>query len=160
MKKIYVFVIVLLISAFITSCEQPQQPPTSTPSTEVILSTSNIGEYLNIIGTYGEKDYNPEPYLFRDTCEFTIKMYPTATGGFNNVSITLKVDLMDDWNVSSSDLAFSDNDGYLTTTIKLPAYGEIEETHSLISDDIYSNYDPKNVKIQVVSVSGTFVPAN
>ena len=72
----------------------------------------------------------------------------------------MKVDLTYGWDVSSSDPAYSENDGYLTTTIKLPAHGSKEETHSLIAAMGYGNHNNQNVKIRVVSVSGTFVPAN
>ena len=91
--------------------------------------------------------------------DFTINIYPTVPGNFCNVTITLKVDLTSGWRVDSFDSAYIEGDGEcLTTTIKLPTYGSIEEVHSIYTLYSYHSHD-KNPKIQVVSVSGTFVPA-
>ena len=161
MKKfLSVFAIILLISICFTSCEEATPSSTqSTQSTEVTLSASNINEYLNISGQYGEIERETKIGISFGYSDFTINIDPAVPGQFYNTSITLKVDLTYGWEVSSSDPAFSENDGYLTTTIKLPANGSKEEIHSLIASTVYGNHDNQNVKIQIVSVSGTFVPA-
>lgn len=156
MKKfLSVFTIILLISICFTSCPSSQ----STQSTEVTLSASNINEYLNISGQYGKIEKETQIGISFGYSDFTINIDPAVPGQFYNTSITLKVDLTDGWDVSSSDPAFSEKDGYLTTTIKLPANGSKEEIHSLIACISYGFHNNQDVKIQIVSVSGTFVPA-
>ena len=165
MKKfLSVFAIVLLISICLTSCEASKEQNKETPieetPIEVTLSTSNINEYLNISGQYGKIERETKIGISFGYSDFTINVDPTVPGNFYNVSITLKVLLTRGWNIASSDPAFSENDGYLTTTIKLPANGSKEEIHSLIASMSYGNHNNQDVKIQIVSVSGTFVPAN
>ena len=164
MKKfLSVFAIILLISICFTSCEEATPSsipsPQSPQSTEVTLSASNINEYLNISGQYGKIERETKIGISFGYSDFTINIDPAVPGQFYNTSITLKVDLTYGWDVSSSDPAFSENDGYLTTTIKLPANGSKEEIHSLIASISYDNHNNRDVKIQIVSVSGTFVPA-
>ena len=164
MKKfISVFAIILLISICFTSCEEATPSsipsPQSTQSTEVTLSASNINEYLNISGQYGKIERETKIGVSFGYSDFTINIDPAVPGQFYNTSITLKVGLTHGWDVSSSDPAFSEKDGCLTTTIKLPANGSKEETHSLIASISYGNHNNQNVKIHIVSVSGTFVPA-
>ena len=160
MKKfLSVFAIVLLLSICLTSCKASKEQNEEAPI-EVTLSASNINEYLNISGQYGEIERETQIGISFGSSDFTINVDPTVPGNFYNVSITLKVRLTRGWNIASSDPAFSENDGYLTTTIKLPANGSKEEIHSLIASMSYGNHNNQDVKIQVVSVSGTFVPAN
>lgn len=170
MKKLLsVVAIILLICICLASCNTSKEQYEKTPAdetpaektpVEVTLSTNNITEYLDISGQYGKIERETKVGISFGYSDFTINIDPTVPGNFYNVSITLKVALTRGWDVTSSDPAFSKNDGYLTTTIKLPANGSKEEVHSLIASMSYGNHNNQDVKIQIVSVSGTFVPAN
>ena len=157
MKKfLTVFAIILLLSICFTACEVSSS--STSKQEEVSLAKFNINEYLNISGQYGELERKHSGYSVNYS-DFTINIDPAVPGQFYNTSITLKVSLTHGWRVSDSDPAFSEQYGYLFTTIKLPANGSKEETHSLISNLIYDDHNNRDVKIYVESVSGTFIPA-
>lgn len=156
MKKIICFFITLIFVVSLVSCNN------SLPDNQsVTLSTQNVNNYLSISGQYGKiaitgKGFFGEPIGDSD---FTINIYPIVPGQFYATSITLKVSLTSGWDVKSSDPAFSENDGYLTTTIKLPANGIKEEVHSLhITGFSVVNHDNQDVRMEIVSVTGSFVP--
>ena len=156
MKKFFYILLVFVLVFSLTACNDKSE---ETPTTkEITLSTGNIKEYLDISGQYGKIERETKVGISFGYSDFTFNINPTVPGNFYNVSLTLKVFLTYGWEVSSSDPAFSENDGYLTTTIKLPANGSKEEVHSLIASMVYGNHDNQNVNIQIVSVSGTFVP--
>ena len=164
MKRFISILLVCILSLSLVACntsnDTTNTPPAEETPSEITLTTSNITEYLNISGQYGKIERETTLGISFGSSDFTINVDPSVPGSFYNVSVTLKVDLTYGWDVSSSDPAYSENDGYLTTTIKLPAHGSKEETHSLIAAMGYGNHNNQNVKIRVVSVSGTFVPAN
>ncbi|MBE6895493.1 MAG: hypothetical protein E7477_00185 [Ruminococcaceae bacterium] len=163
MKKILsIFTIILLISVCLAACEQSEKTlPEQTPEqTEITLTKDNIRKYLIISGQYGKIERQQKIGITFGYSDFTINIDPAVPGSFYNASITLQVALTKEWDVSSSDPAYSENDGYLTTTIKIPAHGSKEETHSLIANIVFGDHNNQNVRINVLSVSGTFVPAN
>lgn len=169
MKKILsVLLTILVLSMCLASCKASDEPQKTTPkatsatksSKEVTLSTKNIKEYLNISGQYGKITRETKIGISFGYSDFTINIDPTIPGDFYNVSLTLKIKLTSGWDVSSSDPAYSENDGYLTTTIKLPANGSKEVVHSLIGAASYGNHNNQNVKVEVISVSGSFVRDN
>ena len=173
MKKILsVLLTILVLSMCFASCNAPGEPQKTTPkatskatsadksSNEITLTTNNIKKYLNISGQYGKITRESKIGVSFGYSDFTINIDPAIPGDFYNVSITLKVKLTNGWDVSSSDPAYSKNDGYLTTTIKLPANGSKEAVHSLIAAASYGNHNNQNVKVEIVSVSGSFVRDN
>lgn len=159
-KTVFVLIIFALIILGASCASQDltkvESTNTSSESAPIELTTSNISDYLVIDGTYGTIERENQLRMSWGHSDFTISIYPSVPGDFYGVELVLKVKLTSGWDVSSDDAAFSDNDGYLTTTIKLPANGSKEETHKLGAVLSYGNHDNQAVKIEIVSVKGTY----
>ena len=164
MKKFICIVLSVIIVFALASCDSQNNSPQNTSSInnkpkEIQLTTSNINEYLSIEGSYGKITRETKLGISFGYSDFTISIYPSVPGYFSNVEIELEINLTYGWDVSSSDPAFSDNDGYLRTTIKLPANGTKEEVHDLIASMSYGNHS-NSPYVKIVSVTGTFQPLN
>lgn len=168
MKKIFMLLLTLTLLSGMMSCanqktqqkteQTTQQTTTQTTQSTITLTTDNIRDYLTIHGVYGKIERETKIGIPFGYSDIKISTYPVVPGDFYNAEITLKLFLTDGWDVSSSDPAYSDNDGYLTTTIKLPPNGNTEKVHDLIASMVFSNHNNSYVNVRVVSVSGTFVP--
>ncbi len=161
MKKTLCILLTVLLTVALVSCDSAQTPAQSSSAnkpTTVQLTTSNITDYLSIEGIYGQTTRETQFGMSIGHSNFTFSINPVVPGDFYNTKIKLQVSLTWGWNVSSSDPAYSDSDGYLTTTITIPTHGSKEETHDLIATIGYLNHDNQSVKIEVVSVEGTFMP--
>lgn len=170
-KKIIIFLLLCSIVIFSVACTETE--PTIT---EVELTTDNIKEYLNISGQYGEVKENKEIvgsyyYLCTYDSDFTLITYSTVPGSFSNVSITLEVTLPFGWKVAgTSNGSFSQEKGSeytgyeVTITITLPTDGKTEKMYALsdAGESYLKPFDLDNQEpfIRILSVTGTFTPAN
>lgn len=165
MKKIYSALIVLLLfSLTITSCtgnSATQNSNTEEVSKEIALTADNIREYLNIEGKYGAiKTTGHEGLgLLTGKSNVNISIFAISPGAFKNVVLTIGFHVSVGWYVSALDSAYDENNkDYIETTIILPANGSYEGKHELYALQYICEHcnDPM---INILSVSGTFIPA-
>ncbi len=165
MNKILCLILVFVLIFSLASCngkttgEDTAESVVSTAK-EIELTKDNIDDYLIISGQYSKIEREYSLGISFGYSDFTINVEPAVSGKFNKASIVLRVKLTYGWSVSSSDPAYSESNEYLTTTIRLPYNGTKNEIHSLIASFAYDNHNNQNVEVEIVSVTGTFVPDN
>ncbi len=160
MKKIICTLLILILSFNLIACDTDNsQAPSKEEPTEIILTEQNIKQYLTIEGKYGKIERDSVLGIATGSSDFTFSINPTVPGNFYNTEIELQVKLTYRWEVKSSDPAYSEKDGYLTTVIKIPANGTKEETHDLFTNGYVANHDNQNITIKILSVKGTFQPS-
>lgn len=155
MKRIIAILLVLL--CFLTSCGNNSTE--SKKSAEIELTTANIEDYLSFEFDYSKVERKKQVGLSFGYTDLTLRTYATSVGMFNNVEVTVKIELTNGWSVSSSDEAYDKNDTeVLVCTFRLPNSGEYTTTHDLIAAVKYKDPDTQNIQYTITSVSGTFIP--
>ena len=132
----------------------------TTAPTTVTLTTENVNDYLSITGVYSKITRSTVMGYAGGDSDISLSIDPTVPGSFYNTVITVEVTLTYGWDVASSDPAYSDDDGKLTTTIRLPANGSKSETHHLVGFMSFGEHNNQDVKIKVTAIEGTFKPEN
>lgn len=155
MRKIIAILLVLL--CFLASCGNSSTE--STEIAEIELTTANIEDYLSFEFDYSKVERKKQLGISFGYTDITLRTYATSVGMFNNVEVTVKIELTNGWSVASSDEAYGKNDTEaLVCTFRLPNSGEYTTTHDLIASIRYKDPDTKNIKYTITSVSGTFIP--
>lgn len=155
---------------------KPKTTQQNTTPKQVQLTPDNINQYLIIGVEYGEKTEHVLKDSFtqksRYVSSININTEPSVPGFFYNVSVTFKIRVPNDWYLDIDDSAYpesvangyigdSEGDRYLTATVRLTANGSKAESHCISTS--YGHYGEilynSKIKVQIISVSGTFVPA-
>ena len=151
MKKTLLFVLSLAMLLSLCAC--------GGGSKEIPLTVDNIDDYLAFEFDYSKVERERKIGMSFGYTDITMKSYAVSAGSFNDVEITVEIPLTNGWSVTSSDEAYDENnDETLICSFRLPASGEYTDTHSLIASVVFSDPDSNNVKYNITSVSGTFVP--
>lgn len=155
---------------------KPKTTQHDTTPKQVQLTPDNINQYLIIGVEYGERT----EYVLKDSftkksryvSSININTDPSVPGFFYNVFVTFKIRVPNDWNLDVDDSAYSESvangyiydsegDRYLTATVRLTANGSNAESHRICTS--YGHYGEilynSKIKVQIISVFGTFVPA-
>ena len=131
----------------------------------VILTTENISQYLTLSFEHQQVgDLWYMLYLYSVDGELTLKTNAMAHGHFEDVQITVKIELNnEDWHADNDDSGYREEDpDNLYVTLRLPTSGEYTETHNISGTEMYS--EPSNLKVGQITysfeeVSGKFYPA-
>lgn len=121
------------------------------PTSEIPLTVDNLEDYLAI-----EFDFSKDGYY----ADVTMETFAVAAGGFNNVKISVEIDLPWGWVLSSGDEMYDGEEtSNFSYTFRLPASGEYTETHHSTVSFSYDFVDPDgDINYTITSVSGTFAP--
>lgn len=167
MKRTITFLLALIMALSLVACGGSQSTTseatvtqtTPEPSKEVTLTKENIEQYLVFDFDYSDVERDSVMGLSLGYTDLTTNVYSTQSGSFNNVKITMNIELDYGWSVKKGDKASSRSDkGFLTLDFRLPSNGSFTEKHELSASGAWSN--PRSrVKYTITSVSGTFVPA-
>lgn len=164
MKKVLSLILALVLCLPLCACGGASggTPNTSAPTVpqNVELTKENIKDYLVFRTVYGEKETHKTLGINFTDVETKLEIYSTVAGTFENVNITLKIRCPNHWVVNSSDSAYNKSeDTAMTILVRLPAKGEYSEMHK-IGRSYWAAAPESNCYIDIISVSGTFVPSN
>lgn len=169
MKKALSLVLILTMCLSFCACgnsnNKTKQKVLSTPETttkkSIRLTTDNIDDYIAIRGEYKNGKYHRD-FLdyYISTADIDFQAYSIASGTFDNVEITVNVDLSEKegalgnkWHLTNSE---SRN---VEITFKMPANGEYSSTYSIECDRSTAKLSGSS-KLEIVEVSGIFIPNN
>ena len=153
MKRILALILVIALCLGLCACGGGK--------TTVDLTKENIEEYLDFSVSHSSARIQQTNIMgvnlsFSEVDVF-LKIYPTVPGGFENVSISMKIHCPNNWEVDSSDREYDPNDtSTMTFTVDLPANGEYNETHT-IGRSYYAAAPSEICSIEIVDVSGSFI---
>ena len=150
MKRFFALLMILILALASTGCGDDANQNDST----IKLTTNNYKSYLHIEYDYikTESDYLlGMPY---QSGYLNYSIYATQPGSFSNVSIMLRFKTEKPWSFYEST---SSNNQYISMNVKLPSNGTYSSSTRMGA--ISGNTNPP-VTLEVVTVSGEFIPTN
>lgn len=135
------------------------------PATKTVepiqLTRDNINNYINMRGEYKNGDYHKNLFYYVSTADLEFQAYSTVPGSFDNVEITVRVDLSDkdgqigeNWHIVNSA-----DESKVEFTFKMPSNGQYNSSYSIECNRSTWKLSG-NSKLAIVSVSGTYIPNN
>lgn len=129
------------------------------------LTTSNIEDYLQIELSDENFDFNPivgRSGLYA-LADLIVDIYPTSSGSFENVNISLELSAPDGWRFCDGNYKWTEVYDYPKTKdiqITLRVNGEASCSYQIVSEKLFANSRstmPSDYSYQITSVSGTLV---
>lgn len=173
MKKLIVLFMVTVLCLGMCACTSTNEKSDNNVPTEeqqvtvvepIPLTVDNLTDFVSISGEYTESG-SYETYLFHvSTSVIDFQAYATSAGTFDNVEISVRLNvdgggaggaMGTNWHLADTD------DHYVELTFKMPANGNYSHSYNIECNDIYSYSTLKGAcDFTIVSVSGSFIPAN
>lgn len=151
MKKCLILIIALVLMLSLASCGKPK---------EVELTADNIEDYLSFEFDYSRVERDTKQGFEFGFTDLTVKTYGKVPGSFKDAYVTIEIPLTNGWTVSSNDKAYIKNyPDVLALSFMLPASGDYSTNHDLIASISFTEPNRNNVKYNITSVQGTFIPS-
>ena len=166
-KALPIIIAVVAVAAILVSCiilfTGGNKEGDKTPES-IALTTENIDQYIAIEATYnGYREYQRwAPGLYWGECNINLQAYMTKPGTLSDVEITVLASVPNDAG-DPGEYPWCPLDGEkgdpVQFTFRLSTTGEYQKTYAIEcngpSSDLRGNCD-----LTIISVTGTFIPAN
>lgn len=167
MKKLIALFTVIVLCLNLCACASTSETSGNNISTEetpatvvepIPLTADNITDFMSISGEYTESEYHKTLMYYVSTSVIDFQAYATSAGTFDNVEISVRLNvdggaLGTDWHLADTD------DDYVKLTFKMPANGNYSHSYSIECDRNTSKLKG-SCDFTILSVSGSFIPAN